>query len=97
MVPVEGSSHTCQEIPTTDDINSCAYDNTTQQVVCTSNDTNVYVISGTTITQTLNSGGVFAYPFTGGGCATCNIAMGSGYAAIGIGMGLDINELPITG
>lgn len=97
MVPVEGSSHTCQEIPTTDDINSCAYDNTTQQVVCTSNDTNIYVISGTTITQTLNSGGVFAYPFTGGGCATCNIAMGSGYAAIGIGMGLDINELPITG
>jgi hypothetical protein len=91
VVPVEGSSQTCQEITTTDDINSCAYDNTTQQVVCTSNDTNVYVISGTTITQTLNSGGV--YPggvFSGGGCATCNIAMGSGYAVIGIGLDFDV-------
>jgi hypothetical protein len=87
VVPVEGSSQTCQEITTTDDINSCAYDNTTQQVVCTSDDTNVYVISGTTITKTLDSGGV--YPggvFSGGGCATCNIAMGNGVAAIGVGM-----------
>src|SRR5579875_2333214 len=92
VVPVEGSSQTCQEITTTDDINSCAYDNTTQQVVCSSNDTNVYVISGTKITQTLNSGGAFAAlnPFSGGNCATCNIAMGSGYAAIGIGLGTDV-------
>lgn len=98
VVPVEGSSQTCQEIPTEDDINSCAYDNTTKQVVCTSNDTNVYLISGTTITQTLTSSGVYSgYPFTGGGCETCNVAMGSGYAAIGVGMGFDANENPITG
>ncbi len=52
VVPVEGSSQACQEISTSDDINSCGYDNETQQVVCTSNDTNVYVISGTKITRT---------------------------------------------
>lgn len=99
VVPVEGSSGaTCTEIPTTDAINTCSYDNKTKQVICTSNDTNVYVISGTTITSTLQSGGKSSgAPFTGGSCETCNVAMGNGYAAVGIGMGLDSSNNPITG
>lgn len=101
VVPVEGSSGaTCQQIPTTDDINTCSYDNKTKQVVCTSNDVNVYVISGTTITKTLNSGGqsnAVSFNSSGGVCATCNVAMGNGYAAVGIDMGLDKSNNPITG
>ena len=50
VVNVEGSSITNTLIPTADIINSCASNSVTGKTVCTANNTQVYVISGTAVT-----------------------------------------------
>jgi hypothetical protein len=76
VVNVEGSSVTPTLIPTgTDIINSCAANGQTGQTVCTSNGTNVYVLSGTSISSTLASAGTSTIHFSGGECTTCGVTM----------------------
>jgi hypothetical protein len=52
--PTPGGSST--PIATAKPVNACAGNPATRQVVCTANDTTVYLISGTTLTNTLTSG-----------------------------------------
>ena len=75
VVNVEGSSITPQEIITPNSVNSCASNFSTGQVVCTANNTDVYVIIGTTLNPTLASGGSGTISFSGGNCTNCGVAM----------------------
>jgi hypothetical protein len=74
-VQVEPTVGTRQWITTTKPVNSCASNSVTLQTVCTGNDNTVYVISGTAITNTLQSGGTGTITFSGGSCTNCGVAM----------------------
>jgi hypothetical protein len=56
-------------------VNSCAANSVTGQVVCTANNANVYLLSGTTLSNTLTSGGSGLISFSGGACTNCSVAM----------------------
>src|SRR5262249_47507931 len=77
VVNVEGNSITPQQIPTPNAVNSCASNSLTGQTVCTANNTDVYVISGTMLNATLTSGGSESdrISFSGGSCTNCGVAM----------------------
>lgn len=75
VVNVEGSSVVPTLIPTPDVVNSCASNPLTGTTVCTSNGTDVYLLSGTTLGATLTSGGSGIVSFSGGSCTTCGVAM----------------------
>jgi hypothetical protein len=74
-VNIEGSAITPTRISTPNIVNSCASNPLTGQTVCTANNTDVYVLSGTTITNTLTSAGVGAVNFSGGSCTNCGVTM----------------------
>ena len=89
VVNVEGSSITPALIPTANVVNSCASNSVTGVTVCTSNGTDVYLLSGTTLSSTLTDGGVGMASFSGGLCTTCGVAMDATHnkAAIAINVG----------
>jgi hypothetical protein len=72
---VEGSSITNTLISTPNTVNSCAANAVTGQTVCTANNTDVYLLSGTTLSNTLTSGGSGSISFSGGACTNCSVAM----------------------
>lgn len=74
VVPVEGSG-TATTIPTTGTVNSCSSNSQTGQTVCVSNATDVYEITGSTLTNTLQSGSDGYANFSGGTCANCGVAV----------------------
>src|SRR5205823_14806375 len=75
VVNIEGSSITPQQIVTPKAVNSCASNSVTGKAVCTVYNTDVYVITGTALTNTLTSGGSGTIGFSGGDCTNCGIAM----------------------
>lgn len=76
-------------ISTPNPVNSCAGNSATGQVVCTSNLTDVYLISGSTLslTNTLTSGATASQNFSGGTCETCGVTVDTVHnqAAVTIG------------
>jgi hypothetical protein len=75
VVNVEGSSITDTLVPTASPVNSCASNSLTGQTVCTANDTDVYVLDGTTIVKTLTDGGTGTVGFSGGSATTTGVSM----------------------
>jgi hypothetical protein len=75
VVNVEGSSITPQVIATTSVVNSCASNPKTGKTVCTANNNDVYVISGTTLKSNLNSSATGIATFFGGTCTNCGVVM----------------------
>jgi hypothetical protein len=75
VVNIEGSSITPTKITTPRVVNSCASNPTTGTTVCTANNTDVYLLSGTTLGTTLTSGGSGTIGFSGGSCTNCGVAM----------------------
>ena len=75
VVNIEGSAITPTPISTTNTVNSCASNSVTGQTVCTANNTDVYLITGTTLGGTLTSGGTSTIGFSGGSCTNCGVAM----------------------
>jgi hypothetical protein len=71
--PTLGGSST--PIATASPVNACAGNPATGQVVCTANSTSVYLISGTTLTNTLTSGLTGTASFSGGSCHNCGVAI----------------------
>ena len=71
--PTLGGSST--PIATASPVNACAGNPATGQVVCTANNTSVYLISGTTLTNTLTSGLTGTASFSGGSCTNCGVAI----------------------
>jgi len=70
---VEGTRVVPTLVPTADAIGSCASNPLTGQTVCTANDTNVYLVRGTTVTATLTSGASSTLP--AGECGNCGVTM----------------------
>jgi hypothetical protein len=75
VVNVEGSSVVPTRIPTPDVVNSCASNSTTGQTICTADGTDVYVLTGTTLSSTLASSGSGTIGFSGGFCTNCSVSM----------------------
>jgi hypothetical protein len=62
-------------IATGSPVNACAGNPATGQVVCTANTTSVYLINGTTLTNTLTSGLTGTASFSGGSCQNCGVTI----------------------
>src|SRR5258706_7149409 len=77
LVPIEGTGFTRSTIVTPKSVNSCASNSTTGETVCTANDTDVYLINGTTLTSTLTSGSTGSANFSGGSCMNCGVVVDS--------------------
>ena len=75
-VQIEGGAATTS-ITTPNVVNSCAGNPATGQVVCTGNNTDVYLISGSppALTNTLTSGLTGIASFSGGSCNNCGVAI----------------------
>ncbi len=75
VVPVEPTAGTPASITTPNTVNSCSSNSSTGETVCTANNTDVYLITGSTLNTTLTSGGNTTSGFSGGTCTTCGVAM----------------------
>jgi Metallo-peptidase family M12B Reprolysin-like len=75
-------------IPTTDVINSCASNSVTGQTICTANNANVYLLSGTRVAQSVSSGATGTAQFSGGFCQNCGVAINQTTNTAAITMGL---------
>jgi hypothetical protein len=71
-VPIEGSNARAT-IVTPNAANSCSSNSTTGETVCTANNTDVYLINGSALTNTLTSGATGAANFSGGVCQNCGV------------------------
>jgi hypothetical protein len=90
VVPVEGAGAFGPAlIPTPNAVNSCASNFVTGVTACTANNTDVYLLSGTSLSSTLTSGGSGSIGFSGGGCTNCGVAMDATHnkALIGLSVG----------
>jgi hypothetical protein len=75
-VPLEGSG-TRQTFATPGDVNSCAANSVTGEVVCVENGTNVDLINGSTVTTITSNAGGYA-GFSGGDCENCGVGVNAG-------------------
>ncbi len=57
--------------------NSCSSNSTTGETVCVGNNTDVYLINGSTLTSTLTSGATSSESFSGGECENCGVVVDS--------------------
>jgi hypothetical protein len=92
VVNLEGSSITPTAVPTANGVNSCASNPVTGQTVCTADNTDVYLLAGTTLGSTLTSGGSGLVSFSGGSCTNCGVAIDAVHNKALIG--LSINNGP---
>lgn len=101
-VNIEGTSITPKLISTPHAVNSCAANPVTGKTVCVANNTDVYVLTGTTLSTTLTSSGSGTTSFSGGSCTNCSVVMDSKHnqAVIGLstasGAGFQILNLATT-
>ena len=89
VVNVEGSLITPTVITTAAVVNSCASNGVTGTTVCTANDSTVYLLSGSSLSGTLTSGGSGSIRFSGGFCTNCGVAMDAIHnkAVLGLSVG----------
>ena len=74
FVPIEGAGSTAA-ISTPGSVNSCSSNSVTAQSVCVANNTDVYLITGSTLNKTLASGSNAFASFSGGSCENCGVAI----------------------
>ena len=96
VVPIEtssgiGTGGAPVSITTGNVPNSCSSNSTTGQTVCVGNNTDVYLINGTTLSSTLTSGATSTEGFTGGTCENCGVVVDSSTnkALISVGLAVD--------
>jgi hypothetical protein len=87
-INIEGTSITPKLISTPNVVNSCAANPITGQTVCAANNTDVYLIKGTTLSTTLTSGGSGTISFSGGSCTNCSVVIDSEHNKAGIGLSI---------
>lgn len=85
---VEGSSIANKLVSTPNAVNSCASNPITGKTVCTANNTDVYLLTGTTLSTTLTSGGSGTISFSGGICTNCGVAMDAVHNKAVIGLSI---------
>ena len=86
VVPIEGGGSP-SAIPTPNIVNSCGSNSQTAESVCTANNTDVYLITGSTLNTTLTSGSNNTASFSGGSCMNCGVAINSLTNTAAINMG----------
>lgn len=72
---IEGILGPAVSIATPNVTNSCSSNSATGQTVCVANNTDVYLITGTTLNSTLTSGSNAYASFSGGYCENCGVAV----------------------
>ncbi|HEY6412394.1 MAG TPA: PEP-CTERM sorting domain-containing protein [Edaphobacter sp.] len=87
VVPIEGGGAPAS-IPTPHEVNSCSSNSQTGQTVCVANNTDVYEITGSTLTRTLSSGSNAAAGFSGGSCENCGVSINALTNTAVISMGI---------
>ena len=99
FVPVEGDGPTAS-IPTVSGVNSCSSNSVTGQTVCTANNTDVYLLTSKTLTNTLTSGSTGTAGFSGGSCRNCGVAINpvtnQAVIAMGLSGGAGIQTLDLN-
>jgi hypothetical protein len=103
VVPIEtsagiGMGGAPTTITTANIPNSCSSNSVTGQTVCVANNTDVYLINGTTLTNTLTDGASGEESFSGGDCMTCGVVVDSNTnrALVTIGVTTDGREQGVT-
>ncbi len=94
VVPIEtssglGTGGAPTLIATPNTPNSCSSNSNTGETVCVANNTDVYLINGTTLTSTLTSGATADQFFSGGSCMNCGVVVDSTTNKALITIGLD--------
>ena len=94
VVPIEtssgiGTGGAPTSVTTGGVANSCSSNSTTGQTVCVANNTDVYLINGTTLTSTLTSGATALESFSGGECENCGVVVDSSTNKALITVGLE--------
>jgi hypothetical protein len=74
VVPIEGGG-SATSISTANRVNSCSSNASTGETVCVDNTTNVFELSGSSITKTLTSSSNQEAAFSGGYCYNCGVAI----------------------
>ena len=89
VVNVEGSSITPALISTPNVVNAAASNPVTGETVATANNTDIYLLNGSTLSNTLTSGGSGALSFSGGSPTDSGVAMDPNHnrAVIGLSIG----------
>jgi hypothetical protein len=82
VVPIEtssgiGTGGAPTTVATANVANSCSSNSSTGETVCVGNNTDVYLITGTTLNSTLTSGATGSESFTGGDCENCGVVVDS--------------------
>lgn len=77
VVQVEGTGIPSAVISTPKDVNSCSSNSVTGETVCVANNTDVYLIMGSTLNSTLTSGASGSNGFSGGSCMNCGVTFNS--------------------
>jgi hypothetical protein len=72
---IEGTLGAGTSISTPAVVNSCSSNPATGQTVCVGNNTDVYLITGTSLNTTLTSGSTVFATFSGGSCQNCGVAI----------------------
>jgi hypothetical protein len=84
---IEGAINPAVNIPTPSIPNSCSSNPATGQTVCVANNTDVYLITGTTLNTTLSSGSNNFASFSGGSFNNCGVAINAANNTAAINMG----------
>ena len=74
VVPIEGSGSPAS-ISTPALTNSCSSNSVTGETVCTANNTDIYLVAGSTLSKTLTSAANASPVFSGGSCQNCGVAV----------------------
>ena len=88
VVNVEGNGITNAVVPTPNTVNSCASNPLSGQTVCTANNSDVYLLTGTALTSTLSSAGTGQINFSGGSCTNCGVAIDAVHNKAAIGLSI---------
>jgi len=97
VAPIEtksgiGTGGAVTAITTPNVTNSCSTNSITGQTVCVANNTDVYIITGTTLNKTLTSGATGSNSFSGGSCMNCGVIIDPGSNTAFITVGLSTNR-----
>jgi hypothetical protein len=85
---IEGALGTGTSIATPNVTNSCSSNPATGQTICVANNTDIYVINGSTLATTYTSGSNTTAGFSGGSCNNCGVALNANNNTAVINMGL---------
>jgi hypothetical protein len=85
---IEGAPGPGTTVATANITNSCSSNPATGQTVCVANNTDVYLITGTTLTNTLTSGSNTTASFSGGSCNNCGVSLNANNNTAVINMGV---------